>query len=267
MAVPCAFPSAAGRQGAAKLGASPGGMGAKAKGIFLSLDVSVALLIIFTTVMLSFTYFTSMQTNGPSNQLIRSYLQDAASVMSSRGDFSTPLDSQPNPDTSGISEVFTASPSSVCMQVEAYGVTVPNGLEAYWKLDDDTGSTTASDASGNDVVAAVNGAVTFNQPSRTGKAALFDGSTGYLSASVPALSGAYGFTEAAWVNYQSLPNSYPAIITRNGTFDGSIFLVQSGSKAGVQTGVSWVAGNTTLSPPIRGTTLQPHTTARRSSFT
>ncbi|MCK9202576.1 MAG: hypothetical protein M0P42_15730, partial [Gallionella sp.] len=218
------------------------------KGIFLSLDVSVALLVIFTAVMLSFAYFSQIESYGPSNLLTRGYLQDAVSVMSNRGDFAIPLISKNRPDTTGISEVLAATPSSVCMQVEAYGVSVPDGLEAYWKLDEDTGATTVADSSGNGVVGAINGSVYFSQPSRTGLAILFDGSTGLISASVPALSGAYTFTEAAWVNFKSLPNAFPSIITRNGTLDGAIFLVQTGSHAGVQTGSTWTAGSTELSP-------------------
>lgn len=73
---------------------------------------------------------------------------------------------------------------------------------AYWKLADAVGSATAADSSGNGYTGTVNGTVTFGETSPiTGKpietAALFDGSTGYISAA-PVASGTSDFTIVAW---------------------------------------------------------------------
>ena len=84
---------------------------------------------------------------------------------------------------------------------------------AWWKLADPVGSTTAVDSSGSGYTGTVHGGVTFGEPgpiagTPNGTAALFDGSTGYISTSAVALESlvnAGDFTFMAWVNPTSTP--------------------------------------------------------------
>lgn len=86
---------------------------------------------------------------------------------------------------------------------------------AWWKLADASGSATAADSSGNGYGGTVSGGVTFGEvgpipgtPSDTG--ALFDGSTGYVSSTLPALTGA--LTLIAWAKLASAtPAEYGGI--------------------------------------------------------
>lgn len=217
------------------------------RGIFLSLDVSIALLLLFLSVIIAFTYYTATQSYSFSTILSRAYMQDVATALSNRGDLSAPLSTGARPDTTGISEVLAATPSSLCLQVEARGTILPDGLVGYWKLDEDSGASTAADSSGNGALGVLYGGVYPGETSLSGKSYSFNSTSSYVEANFTALNGFSQFTEAAWVRYRTLPSATPAIIGRGG-FDGAIFLSQSGSTAGVQTGSTSALGTTPLSP-------------------
>ncbi len=219
----------------------------KRRGIFLSLDVSIALLLLFMSVMLAFTYYSNTQGYSFSTLASRAYMQDVATVLSNRGDLSAPLAAGTRPDTKGISEVLAATPASLCLQVEAHGVILPDGLVGYWKLDEDSGATTAADASGNGATGAIYGGTFPGQISPSGKGYLFNASGSYIEANSTALNGLSQFTESVWVRFRTLPTATPVIVGR-GSFDGAIFLSQTGSVAGVQTGSSSALGTTNLAP-------------------
>ena len=118
------------------------------QGVFLTIDVAVSLLLMFTMLGVAAYYFSQPSSAAFSDQLLRNYLQDAATVISEAGYFGTPLESGNQSDTSGLRSVLRATPLSVCVEVAAYGVVARDGLQGYWKMDEDNGYTVA-DYSGN----------------------------------------------------------------------------------------------------------------------
>jgi hypothetical protein len=119
----------------------------KTRGVFLSLDSITAMLLLFIVVLLAFSYIWGSKTPSFSPLQLRANAQDVATVVEKKGCLTAPLISQNNSDTSCISEVLRASPSSVCTSVTGYGTIVPDGLVGYWKFDETSGTTTA-DSSG-----------------------------------------------------------------------------------------------------------------------
>ncbi|MCX8198220.1 MAG: LamG domain-containing protein [Candidatus Micrarchaeota archaeon] len=119
------------------------------RGVFLSLDVVVAMMVIFVSIMLSFSIFSSAPAFDPSSAMLDAYLQDAASVLLRTGSLNLPISSQQSsPNASAILKILQATPDSVCMQLEAYCTEAPEGLQAYWKFDESFGPF-LSDSSGN----------------------------------------------------------------------------------------------------------------------
>ena len=155
------------------------------KGVFLTLDVSVAMLMLFLALVVSYSYYGSNIDSGFGSQLLRAYAQDAATAMAVRGDFTQPLAPAGNANTSGIREVLRALPPSVCMEVSAYGTTVPDGLAGYWKLDEDSG-TSAADSSGNGLSGTIYGSPSFLENGEAGRSYEFDGVSGYVDLGSPA---------------------------------------------------------------------------------
>ncbi len=200
------------------------------RGIFLTLDVVVAMLLLFLVVMLAFAYYSSssQQASSFSTQLLRSYTQDAATVLAWKGYLSAPLDSLNNSNTSGIREVLAATPSSVCMQVEAHGAitgekiggatSLSDGLIGYWKLNEGTGYT-AADYSGNGFTGVLHGEGTrFVEAGASGGAAYFDGrygssNEGYVEVAHDSRLEPSSITVALWVKFpgEDGTSSYPLI--------------------------------------------------------
>ncbi len=195
------------------------------RGIFLTLDVVVAMLLLFMVVMLSFSYYSSssQQTSSFSTQLLRSFTQDAATVLTGKGYLSAPLDSLNNANTSGIREVLSATPPSVCMQVEAHGAitggkiggstSLSDGLIGYWKLNEGAGPT-AADYSGNGFTGVLHGGGTrFVEAGISGGAAYFDGrygssSEGYVEVAHDSRLEPPSISVAVWVKLPGNDGTY-----------------------------------------------------------
>lgn len=172
------------------------------RGIFLTLDAVAAILILFTVVLVSFSYFWGApQSANFGGQNLRLSAQDAATVMLKSGYLTAPLLSQNRSDTSGIREVLAATPSSLCMQVTGHGLVMPDGLVGYWKFDEDSGAA-ASDYSGfgnHATLRSSGSAPTFIEGGRSSRSILFDG-TNYASVQHSSILAPAGqITVAAWV--------------------------------------------------------------------
>lgn len=157
------------------------------RGIFLTLDVVVAMMLLFAVVLLSFMYFAAPANADFSAQLLQTYLQDAAAAIANKGYFSAPLESANNSNTSGIRKMLAATPDSVCMQASAYGTAVPEGLVGYWKLDQNV-SGAVPDDSGNAVSGILGGGTADYSPvwvegGKAGGAYVFDGLNDYIGLS------------------------------------------------------------------------------------
>ncbi|VVC00622.1 Concanavalin A-like lectin/glucanases superfamily protein [uncultured archaeon] len=169
--------------------------GAK-KGIVLTLDMSVALLLLFTIMLIASAFYSRPAPASFSSGLLRTYLQDASSVMSERGYFYSPLGSPQNSNTTGMREVMRGLPDSVCMQVNAYGnrEIISDGLLGYWNFEN-MNSTMVPDESGNGHNAAIQG-VLFPGNGEVSDAAYFSGRN---YAHTPAFYPGSEFTVSAWV--------------------------------------------------------------------
>lgn len=171
------------------------------RGIFLTIDVAVSLLLMFTLISVAAYYFTQPSSEAFSSHLIRNYLRDAASIMAREGHFAAPLESANDSDTSGMRAVMRSLPESVCMQAEAYGTAVPSSLTGYWKLDENNGATVA-DYSGSQLTGAIIGSPQAVESGKSYRALSFNGSGSMVN-----VSDAFGlnphnesFSISAWVN-------------------------------------------------------------------
>ena len=105
---------------------------------------------------------------------------------------------------------------------------------AWWKLADAAGSTTAADSSGNGYTGTVNGGVTLGQPGAIAStpsdtAALFDGSTGYITSSFAAPMASA--TTVAWFNMPA--TNINALILNSSTSGGYNIGVSNGTGSAV----------------------------------
>ena len=80
------------------------------RGIVLTLDISIAMMVLLAVVAMAYASYGSSTREGFDDQLLRSYLQDAATVMSNKGYLSAPTESQNGTNTTGIREVLRATP-------------------------------------------------------------------------------------------------------------------------------------------------------------
>jgi hypothetical protein len=169
----------------------------RSRGIVITLDIAVALMLFFIAIILAYTYYGEQPSTSLSSQLMGENLQDTATVLSNGGYFSAPL--AQGGSTGGILEILDATPASVCMEADAYGLIVPSGLEGYWKFDEG-GGTTVSDSSGNGLAGTLQGTgVQFSPDGISGSALQLNGSQGYVSIpSDPRLMPA-SITIVAWI--------------------------------------------------------------------
>jgi len=171
---------------------------AKAKrGVFLTLDAAISLMIVFLAVIIAYVYYGGSTESDFESQLLRTYLQDAATVMSKQGYLTAPLLSSGNSNTSGMRQALRAIPASVCMQVSGYGTTVSDGLVGYWKLNEDSGST-ASDSSVNGLSGVIHGSPSFLESGKSGRAMAFTPNDSILVDNSLLLE-QESFTVSAWV--------------------------------------------------------------------
>jgi hypothetical protein len=92
--------------------------------------------------------------------------------------------------------------------------------QAYWRLDEPTGSTTAHDASGNGHDGAYMGGITLGAAGAIAndqdKAASFDGATGYVDVpSAFAFAGKVAFSLEAWVKPAMITDGFHAWMSKN----------------------------------------------------
>ncbi|MCX8175563.1 MAG: LamG domain-containing protein [Candidatus Micrarchaeota archaeon] len=191
-----------------------GGMG---KGMILTLDMSIAVLLMFLVFLLAMAYFAKPAPSDFEGVLLRNAMEDAVSVMEAQGYFYAPLLSEGNSNTSGIRSVLRALPPSVCMQVSAYGIEVPEGLLGYWKLDEEGGTFYAIDSSRRGNSGFLSGSFSSQEDGRAGRALVFDGTTSAanLTDSDDFNPRKQSFSIAFWVNASGEQASdWPVIIAK-----------------------------------------------------
>ncbi|MFA5930499.1 MAG: LamG domain-containing protein [Candidatus Micrarchaeia archaeon] len=151
------------------------------RGIVLTLDISIAMMVLLAVVALAYATYGNPAREGFDDQLMRSYLQDAATVMTNKGYLSAPTESQNGTNTTGIREVLRATPSTVCMQVSGYGTSVGRDLGGYWKFDEDSG-TAVADSSGNGHTGVIynGGTYSLSSTGKSGHALEADGDDDYV---------------------------------------------------------------------------------------
>jgi len=196
--------------------------GSSRRGIVLTLDISIAMMVLLAAIAMAYTSYGSTTREGFDDQLLRSYLQDAATVMANKGYLSTPTESGNTTNTTGIREVLRATPSTACMQVSGYGTVVGHDLESYWKFDEDSG-VVVSDSSGNGQSGTISGGAALNSMGKSGHAIMFNGTNDVRVSSaqfLPLIGRPYTFS--LWIkddtNANVLSATYHRIIAfANGT--------------------------------------------------
>lgn len=117
------------------------------------------------------------------------------------------------------------------------------GLAGLWMLNDDPGSLIVRDTSGNGNDAAVHGGVILGQsgpfPASRSPAALFDGTTGYITTPYAADPSLTDFSVEAWINPLSVAVQNDIVAQENGSGTGrnALFLAPGGE---VQTNVGGI---------------------------
>jgi len=221
------------------------------RGIVLTLDISIAMMVLLAAVAMAYASYGSSTREGFDDQLMRSYLQDAATVMANKGYLSAPTESQNGTNTTGIREVLRATPSTVCMQVSGFGTVVGQDLAAYWKFDEDSG-VVVSDSSGNGQSGTIYGGGSLNSMGKNGHSLTLDGTSGYVNMSQHLLDGACAGTVSMWLKRNGWTESYMTAlaksnggswpnnhlqISRNGATD-SLVLEIANNTASTTTGVA-----------------------------
>lgn len=187
------------------------------RGVFLTLDAVVAMLLIFIAIMVAFSYVSSPEQDGFSAQMLGTYSQDAASVLSRMGCLSAPLHSPGYSNTTCIRQVLLATPSTVCMQVLGYGTTVQQGLVGYWKFDAGEGGS-VFDWSGQGATGTIFGNATIAENGRAGEAIVLPGQDSYVSTTDFSWGYDDSFTISGWARPRTLSSGNSVII---GKYDSS----------------------------------------------
>ena len=169
------------------------------RGIVLTLDISIAMMVLLAVVALVYASYGSSTREGFDDQLMRSYLQDAATVLTNKGYLSAPTESQNGTSTTGISEVLRATPAAVCMQVSGYGTSVGRDLGGYWKFDEDSG-VVVSDSSGNGHTGVIYNGGLLSSSGKSGHAFTTDGVDDYVDTGTYFPDISSQFSVSFWVN-------------------------------------------------------------------
>lgn len=169
------------------------------RGVVLTLDIAMAMMVLLAVVALAYATYGSPTREGFDGQLMRSYLQDAATVMASKGYLSAPTESQNGTGTDGMREVLRATPSTVCMQVSGYGTVVGRDLGGYWKFDEDSG-VVVSDSSGNGHTGVIYNGGLRSSAGKSGHALTADGVDDYADTSTYFPELGSQFSVSFWVD-------------------------------------------------------------------
>ena len=201
------------------------------RGVVLTLDISIAMMVLLAVVALAYASFGSPSHAGFDDQLMRSYLQDAATVMANQGYLSAPTESQNGTSTSGIREVLRATPSTVCMQVTGFGTVVGRDLAGYWKFDEDSGMA-VSDSSGNGRNGVINGGGSLSTVGKNGHALTLDG-TGYVS--LPSINPVQQVSVTGWFRRLGPPpyGGFHIVFMQDTQVELSIYDIPGTIRAGV----------------------------------
>nr|WP_239062514.1 LamG domain-containing protein [Streptomyces sp. SID13031] len=105
---------------------------------------------------------------------------------------------------------------------------LPTDPAAYWKFDENTG-TTGADASGNGRTATMKGGSSWIG-GRTGPGAWFDGASGYAETAAPVVDTSKSFSAAAWVYLSQAGQGNKTVLAQDGNRVSS-FLLQYNSQA------------------------------------
>jgi len=203
------------------------------RGIVFTIDIALTMMLLLVMIATAYSLYGSPSRAGFDSQLLRCYVQDAATVMSIKGYFSTPTAIENGTNTSGIREVLRATSPSVCMQVSAYGTIVPDDLQGYWKFDENSGSV-AFDSSGNGNAGTLAGGAGFTSIGKTSGALSLNGAGAYVNISNDSMFDlSDAGTVSLWFKTNNFTNAYPHLLSRGASSgwdtDGwSLYMFQSG---------------------------------------
>jgi hypothetical protein len=111
------------------------GNGGRRKGIVLTVDALVALLVLFVTVSMAYSMINSLRTDPPPSMQLRHLSLDALTIMEKQHYMQEPLNLVYNQstNTSGLREFLFNTPPSICMDIEAYSNDTPGINYTYSK--------------------------------------------------------------------------------------------------------------------------------------
>ncbi len=212
----------------------------------LTLDISIAMMVLLAAVAMAYASYGSSTREGFDDQLMRGYLQDAATVMANKGYLSAPTESQNGTNTNGIREVLRATPSTVCMQVSGFGTVVGRDLAGYWKFDEDSG-TVVSDSSGKGHTGVIynGGTYSLSSTGKSGHALTTDGTDDYVDTGTYFPELGSQFSVSLWVNPGATQMAYADIFGDHGEYKGMVFQQNGGTTNSFYfaygNGAAWVA--------------------------
>ncbi len=108
---------------------------AQRKGIILTVDAMVALLVLFVTVAMVYSMINSLRTDPPPSAQLRHLSLDALTIMEKQHYMQEPLNLvyETSTNTSGFREFLFNTPPSICMDIEAYSNDTPSANYTYSK--------------------------------------------------------------------------------------------------------------------------------------
>ncbi|MEM4348090.1 MAG: LamG domain-containing protein [Candidatus Anstonellaceae archaeon] len=172
------------------------------RGVFLSLDAAISIFMIILATFIAFTFYGNTQDSDFKTQLLRTYLQDVATVLSKKGLLSPPQDLTQT--TASIREVLSATSPSICIEVVGFSNQLADGLVGYWKLDEVAGSI-IYDSTPNRLFGILIGSPIFVQNGKAGGAIHFS-STTYGTVQFSPLFEQESFSVSLWVKSQNIGN-------------------------------------------------------------
>jgi hypothetical protein len=198
------------------------------RGIVLTLDVAISMMVLLVAIATAYSYFGSPSRVDFESQLMRGYLQDAATVMANLDYLSAPITSGNGTNTTGIREVMRATPPSMCMQVSGYGTVVGRDLGGYWKFDEDSG-VVVSDSSGEGHTGVIYNGGTLSGAGKSGHALTADGVDDYVDTGTyfPTLGPQFSFS--LWAYPGAAQAEYADIFGNHGDFMGVVLQQDAGS--------------------------------------